>query len=233
MSEFDNPAPVEVIDTQLKEQLKQMTNADRGHLISQDVYYSDDKVNVDTDEPNGKLVTVGEENNMHILWINYEGREQIILLGATGSRDVVDPATLKNYHDEIKFKIDKTSGEGKLSSEIILDSTTKVKSPARYAFSNLAGYYSDLGWLVAGDNIKNDEQLDKIRRMTAEAVTYGTRTLRDHGITIGSVAGPQPAMPEVRGVIQAERTQPRTFAGDLRNLGGRIARMMRPPRGNQ
>ena len=233
MSEFDNPAPVEVINAQFKEQLTRITEADKDHLFSQDVYYSDDKVNIDTDEPNGKLIAIDDDNRMHVLRVIYAGKEQFLLLGASDSRDVADDVSVENYHKEIKFKKDKTSGEGKLSSAIILDPTTRAKVTRKYTFSAMSGYFRDLGWLIAGDNLENEEQVDKIRRMTAEAVTYGTRTLRDHGITIGTVAASQSPNPEIRGAILAKRTEPRTLASDLRNLGGRIARMMRPPRGNQ
>lgn len=233
MSEFDNPASVEVVDTQLKEQLTRITEADKDHLFSQDVYYSDDRVNIDRDEPNGKLIAIDDDNRMHILRVTYAGQEQFLLLGASGSRDVADDVFVKNYHSEIKFKNDKTTGEGKLSSAIILDPTTRAKVTRKYTFSAISGYFRDLGWLVAGDNLKNDEQVDKIRRMTAEAVAYGTRTLLDHGIMIGTVAAPQSPIPEVRRAIQAESRRPRTLASDLRKLGGHLGRMMKPPGGNQ
>src|SRR2546423_11559280 len=120
MAETETAAITEVVDTQTKEKLKQIIDADKDNLVHQKVYFAD--VQGDPNNtPTGNLVAVNKENTMHVLWMNYKDKgEQFFLLGATDSLGVEDPVKVEQYHEAVRFVKD-NSEEGHLKYPIKLD----------------------------------------------------------------------------------------------------------------
>jgi len=166
MNETDSPVVSEIIQPALKEQLKQIIAEDAEHELHQDILF----VEKQDEEPEtvGTFISVNGENLRHIVWVN-EGKEdeQIFLIGAFETPVSVDPDQTFKYKQEMKVKGDE------LTSPVVLDPLYMGRVGSFFNLSDLKGYYDKQGFLLAGHDMTNVQQVTRINEHMQQAINYG------------------------------------------------------------